>query len=152
MSEKTLKRRHIREKVLQVLYAYELNPEGLEISTQFLTGDIESEEGRNFALNLIRRVVANKAELDELIQRSLNNWALERISIIDKIIIRMGLTEILHFSEIPVKVSMNEALEIAKLYGTKESSKFINGILDGIRKDLAEEGKIFKSGPGLIDN
>lgn len=151
MSEKTLKRRMIRERVLQVLYAYEMNPEGLDASVAYLTGEIETEEGREFALSLIRQVVARREELDALIVSNLNNWALERVSLIDKLIIRMGLTEILYFNEIPVKVSMNEALEIAKMYGTKDSSKFINGILDGIRTDLAEEGKIFKTGSGLID-
>ncbi|NUN08067.1 MAG: transcription antitermination factor NusB [Ignavibacteriaceae bacterium] len=151
MSEKTLKRRMIRERVLQVLYAYEMNPEGLDASVAYLTGEIETEEGREFALSLIRQVVARRVELDALIVSNLNNWALERVSLIDKLIIRMGLAEILYFNEIPVKVSMNEALEIAKMYGTKDSSKFINGILDGIRTELAEEGKIFKSGSGLID-
>lgn len=151
MSEKTLKRRIIRERVLQVLYAYEMNPEGLDAAVAYLTGEIETEEGREFALSLIRQVVARREELDALIVSNLNNWALERVSLIDKLIIRMGLAEILYFNEIPVKVSMNEALEIAKMYGTKDSSKFINGILDGIRTELAEEGKIFKSGSGLID-
>lgn len=141
----------IRERVLQVLYAYEMNPEGLDASVAYLTGEIETEEGREFALSLIRQVVARRVELDALIVSNLNNWALERVSLIDKLIIRMGLAEILYFNEIPVKVSMNEALEIAKMYGTKDSSKFINGILDGIRTELAEEGKIFKSGSGLID-
>ncbi len=152
MSEKTLKRRIIREKVLQVLYAYEMNPEGLDATIQYISGEIETEDGKEFALDLIRKIVRYKAELDQLITENLTNWALDRVALIDKILIRMGICELLHFSEIPVKVSLNEAVEIAKVYGTKDSAKFINGVLDSIAKDLAEEGKIYKTGQGLLDN
>jgi len=152
MSEKTLKRRMIREKVLQVLYAYELNPEGLDTTIQYVSGEFESEESKEFALELIRRVVRYKDDFDKLITENLTNWALDRVAIIDKILIRIGLCELLYFSDIPVKVSLNEAVEIAKQYGTKDSAKFINGVLDSIAKDLAEQGKIYKAGPGLLDN
>ncbi len=152
MSDKTLRRRIIREKVLQVLYAYEMNPEGLDATIQYISGEIETEDGKEFALDLIRKIVRYKAELDQLITENLTNWALDRVALIDKILIRMGICELLHFSEIPVKVSLNEAVEIAKVYGTKDSAKFINGVLDSIAKDLAEEGKIYKTGQGLLDN
>ena len=79
------------------------------------------------------------------------NWELERMALIDKIVLRMGVTELLYFPEIPPKVSINEAIDISKDYCTRNSGKFVNGILDAILDDLKKEEKLNKSGRGLLN-
>jgi N utilization substance protein B len=144
-------RREIREKVLQVLYAYEQNGEGLTKFTNEILADVASESDLNFGKDLINRVVANHIKLDEDIKERVANWEMERIALIDRILLRMGITELLYFPEIPPKVSINEVIEIAKEYSTSNSGKFINGILDAILSDLKLNSNLKKSGRGLID-
>lgn len=144
-------RRIIREKVLQVLYAYELNGEGLTLQMDGILSDVSIEADREFAKQLINRVVANKKLLDEQIQDRVANWEMDRIALIDRILIQIGIAEIYYFPDIPPKVSINEVIEIAKDFSTGNSSKFINGILDAVLSDLKESGKLNKSGRGLID-
>lgn len=144
-------RRLLREKALQVLYAYELNQEGLTILTNGVLSDLSSETDIEFAKQLINRVVANKIELDEKIQEKVANWEMERIALIDKILLRIGITELIYFQDIPPKVTINEVIEIAKDYSTLNSNKFINGILDAILSDLKKSGQLNKTGRGLIE-
>ena len=94
----------------------------------------------------------NAERFDELIQQKAENWELERIALIDRILMHMAICEMLNFEDIPIKVTMNEYLELAKVYSTPKSSKFINGILDSIYNDFKKSGKIRKSGRGLIEN
>jgi transcription antitermination protein NusB len=89
--------------------------------------------------------------MDEEINSRVNNWEMSRIALIDLILLRMGICELLFFPEIPPKVSINEAIEIAKEFSTAGSGKFINGILDAILSDLRTKGKLNKLGRGLID-
>jgi N utilization substance protein B len=79
------------------------------------------------------------------------HWEFSRLAIIDKIILRMSICELLYFEDIPPKVTMNEAIEIARAYSTDKSDKFVNGVLDSILEDLKKEGRIRKSGRGLVD-
>ncbi len=144
-------RREIREKVLQVLYAYEFNGEGLTLLTNGILADVTAENDINFAKQLIDRVVGNRKELDERIKERVENWEMERIALIDRILLRIGISELFYFPEIPPKVSINEVIDIAKDYSTANSSKFINGILDAILSDLKKDGKLNKSGRGLIE-
>jgi N utilization substance protein B len=144
-------RREIREKVLQILYGYEQNGEGLTNLTNGIMADVTSESDLNFGKDLINRVVANQIKLDEDIKDRATNWEMERIALIDRILLRMGITELLYFPEIPPKVSINEVIEIAKEYSTLNSGKFINGILDAILSDLKLNSNLNKSGRGLID-
>ena len=81
----------------------------------------------------------------------MDNWDLSRIALIDRILLRMGICEILFFPDIPPKVSINESIEIAKDYSTSSSGKFINGILDAILDDLKKDGKLNKKGRGLLE-
>ncbi len=145
------KRRIVREKVLQILYAYTMNKESLETLINGMLTDITEKVDRDFADNLVHRVLANKDELDKKIQERVANWEMNRIALIDKILLRMGICEILYFPDIPPKVSINEAIEIAKVYSTAGSGKFINGILDAILSELKESGNLKKAGRGLID-
>jgi N utilization substance protein B len=144
-------RREIREKVLQVLYAYEFNGEGLTLLTNEILSDVNVESDIAFAKQLINRVVANRNDLDNQIRTRVENWEMERIALIDRILLRIGIAELFYFQEIPPKVSINEVIDIAKDYSTANSGKFINGILDAILSDLKKEGMLNKSGRGLIE-
>lgn len=145
------KRRVVREKVLQILYAYEMNNENLSALVQGVLSDIIEENDRKFGEDLVNRVLINKKELDEKIKERISNWELNRVAIIDKILLRMAICEILFFTDIPPKVSINEAIEIAKEYSTAGSGKFINGILDAILSDEKLSGHLNKTGRGLVD-
>lgn len=145
------KRRVVREKVLQVLYAYEMNKDGLQALIDGMLSDVTDKTDKEFGTNLINRVIINYKELDSHISRHVDNWEMGRIALIDKILIRMGICEILFFPEIPPKVSINESIEIAKEYSTAGSGKFINGILDAILDELKSKGSLSKSGRGLVD-
>ncbi len=145
------KRRVIREKVLQLLYAFELNSDNKELITKEILLDIEDEGDKEFAINLINQVTLHYSELDELIKDKVDNWDLSRIALIDRILLRVGICEILYFPDIPPKVSINESIEIAKVYSTSSSGKFINGILDAILADLKKEHRVNKKGRGLLE-
>lgn len=145
------KRRALREKVLQILYAYDMNGEGLSYLVEGILTDLEQEEDKEFCRALVYKIVSNKKILDERIAQRVDNWELNRIALIDKLLLRMGISEILFFPDIPPKVSINEVIEIAKNYSTPNSGKFINGILDTVLSDLKEKGELNKTGRGLID-
>ncbi len=143
-------RRILREKVLQVLYAYELNGDGLTLLMNGILADVTNQAELEFAKQLVNKVVANKKSLESEIHIKVANWEMDRIALIDKLLLQIGMTEIMYFPEIPPKVSINEVIEIAKDYSTSNSGKFINGILDAILSELKESGKLNKSGRGLI--
>jgi len=145
------KRRVAREKVLQVLYAYDMNKENRdELMNELFVCLIDKSE-RDFAIQLVNKVIIHIDELDEKIKLRVDNWEMNRIALIDKLLLRMGICEILYFPEIPPKVSINESIEIAKDYSTAGSGKFINGILDAILSDEKKKGKLNKTGRGLLE-
>ena len=115
-----------------------------------LSEDIKDD--LKFASSLFDIVVQDTSEYDVYIKKYAKNWDLERITLMDRSILRMGIGEILTFSNIPMKVTINECIDIAKNYSSPKSGKFINGLLDVISLNLHKEGKIIKSGKGLIDN
>jgi N utilization substance protein B len=110
-----------------------------------------SETTLDFGENLLIKASENDTELLAIIEPSLKNWDAERVAIIDMILLKMALSELLYFPTIPSKVTLNEFVEISKLYSTDKSKDFINGILDRLMKKLNKEGKINKEGRGLID-
>jgi len=145
-------RREARSRALQTLYAYEISGNAIE---QILNDPILGKPvGKNmigFYEKLVKKTVKNINEFDELIEKKSQNWKFERITIIDKVILRQALCEFLHFSDIPPKVSIDEAIEISKIFSTDKSGKFINGLLDSILLDLVKKGRIFKEGRGLVE-
>ncbi len=149
--KKKSNRRIVREKCMQVLYAYQLSGEGLTKLTQTMLIEIRNVNDKQFGEELINITVANQSELSEIIKEKVANWELDRIAVLDKILIKMGMVEILYFPDIPPKVSINEVIDMAKEYSTANSGKFINGILDSFLSDLKKEGKLKKVGRGLID-
>lgn len=107
-------------------------------------------DDKDFAVNLYRKTILNYSELAKEYEDKTPNWDVERIAEIDTIILRMAICEMFKFSSIPVKVTINEYLEIAKEYSTPKSSIFINGILDNISKLCQDNDKIKKIGKGLL--
>ena len=140
-------RRHrARERALQILYASEytgrLEGKRLEELWEMLEGtSIQKREPRmfNFAMELVRDVWDHKQDIDALIKRASLNWRLERMTIIDRNILRMACAELLYMDDIPVKVTIDEAVELAKTFGDRDSGGFINGILDRIKDEVDKD-------------
>ena len=107
-------------------------------------------DDKDYAIALFRKTVLNETELAKEFMDKTPNWDFERIAELDTIILKMAICEFLKFPSIPVKVTINEYLELAKEYSTPRSSVFINGILDNIVKDFTEADRIKKSGRGLM--
>jgi transcription antitermination protein NusB len=105
----------------------------------------------DFGEGLLLYVIQNEEALKSLITPILQNWDIERVAVIDMILLKMALAELLNFTSIPPKVTLNEYVEISKLYSTEKSKEFINGILDRLLKKLQKDGLIKKEGRGLID-
>ena len=145
-----LTRRHLREKSLQVLYAYELTKDPIEQVKQQQLEDIDKKDDRKFCELLIGQTISNDEKYESIITETVDNWDMERIALIDAIIIKMCLTEFFHFEDIPPKVSINESIDIAKDFSTRNSGKFVNGVLDAILEKLQKENLIVKKGKGLI--
>jgi N utilization substance protein B len=133
-------RRLARESVLKGLYAEEIGSLSSDevLRTVVLDGHL-SQAGAEFARLLFEQVHQSREWTDAAISRLATNWDIERIAVIDRIIMRMAMTEIKVMVDIPMKVVLNEAIELAKRYSTSESSAFINGILDTFVKDAARE-------------
>jgi N utilization substance protein B len=147
------RRRRSREIALQVLYQIDVTEiapdEGISLYYEFLTAEeTETPEVkapgavRPFAETLVRGVSLHRAELDRLIVAASEHWRLERMSVVDRNVLRIALYEMLHCPDIPPKVSINEAIELGKTFGSEDSGGFINGILDHILLDLHRKGLI----------
>ncbi|HIG31853.1 MAG TPA: transcription antitermination protein NusB [Flavobacteriales bacterium] len=110
----------------------------------------KDESDKTFALQLFRNTINNNKEYEQIIVRFSNNWELERIAIMDQLFLKMAFAEILSMEDLPIKVSMNEYIEISKYYGSAKSKLFVNGLLDNVVKTFTKEGKIKKIGRGLV--
>ena len=109
------------------------------------------DEDRPYIIDLFKKVIVFEKEYQELIAQKTKNWDSERIALMDTLLMRMAITELIHFSSIPIKVTMNEYIEISKEFSTPKSNSFINGILDKILADLKASGKVQKVGRGLLE-
>jgi transcription antitermination protein NusB len=148
----TSKRRVVREKVLQTLYAFELSQDPIDAVIINVMGDLrDMPEEFEFAKRLVQQVVEHKEEIEQLIRTNVQHWEFDRIAIIDNILLRMGIGELLYFPDIPPKVTISEAIEIAKRYSTEQSGKFVNGILDAILIELRKSNSLHKTGRGLLE-
>ena len=119
------------------------NPE--TSSKQELMPMFKDEEDREFAIKLLRCALLEEKENNDRINRQISNWELDRIAQMDLYIMQIALSELLNFPSIPVSVTLNEYIDLARYYSTPKSPNFINGILDSIVKELKSEGKIFKN-------
>ncbi len=108
-------------------------------------------EDKDFAIDLMRKVVTQGDKFEDMIADKAKNWEMERIAQMDMLLMKLALAEFLHFKTIPVKVSMNEYIELSKEFSTNKSKVFINGILDKLVAELKESGELRKLGRGLIE-
>ena len=132
-------RRKAREAVLEALYCYEIrdeNPDLADIFKYCAEGHQLDENSAEFGFRLLRKVIEKLEELDKAIAAHTENWDFSRLAIIDKNILRLGLAEIYYFPDIPKKVAIDEAIELAKTYGSADSGRFVNGVLDALGKDI----------------
>ena len=114
--------------------------------------DDEWDERKEFLQTLYQKTIHETKNLEEILIPKLKNWEIDRIASTDHILLKMALVEMLNYPSIPVKVTINEIIEIAKEYSTPKSGQFVNGILDGVSKELKDSGQIRKSGRGMLDN
>ena len=135
------KRRRARELALQVLFHLEYNPGTPDGSFDCICKSFSPPKDiRPFSKQLVLGVWENRDDLDRVISKSSRNWRLERMSRVDRNILRVAVFEVLYMKDIPPKVSIDEAVEMGKRYGTEESGAFINGVLDNIYSGLSLEG------------
>jgi len=144
-------RRRARYAVLQSLYALMLSGDSKShIYETVLKSRLPHQDGAvHMGLDLFEKVVTDQTLLDQIISENAENWDLERILRIDLIILRMAVCEFLYFEQIPPKATMNEAIDLAKIFSTEESKDFVNGVLDSIAYKLRKQGRLIKSGEGL---
>jgi len=168
----------VRSKVLQILYAFKLGKDNLDKEFShifyrdfnFDDDEVKSEKllkpsevyelGADVPIiwdrsqleyggDLLRYCVNNEQIVNEILEKHAQNWSLDRISVIDKIIITIAISELLNFPNIPPRVSIDEAINLSKDYSTEKSGEFINGVLDAVFKDLKSTDKLNKTGLGL---
>ncbi len=136
------KRTKARECALQVLYQIDITKDSADNLLSAFWEDKEVEaEVRDFATLLVKGTVENMQRIDDAITKYASNWKLKRMAVIDRNVLRLAIYELLYCEDIPPKVSINEAVDLAKKYGDIESGKFVNGILDRINKEEASNGK-----------
>lgn len=109
------------------------------------------EEEQKFAVDLLIKTVQQNEELANYIQPKLKNWEMDRVAILDLILMKLAVCELKYFPTIPVKVSINEYIDISKLYSTPKSKDFVNGVLDKVKNEMKEKGEIKKHGRGLME-
>jgi N utilization substance protein B len=148
----TSRRRQTREKVLQVLYAHELSREPILTIMEEILSDLKpNRDDFEFAKSLVHTTLQHMKDIDKLIKSKVLHWESDRIAVIDRMILRIGISELLYFPDIPPKVTINEAIEIGKSFSTANSGRFINGVLDAILEQLKESGSLHKTGRGLLE-
>ena len=132
------RRRKSREVALQFLYQLDLQgePDPAPHAAEFWGRHPLDDDAREFAQELVRGTKTTQPKIDEIITRFTEHWDLDRMAVVDRNILRLAVYELLWSTEVPPKVAINEAIEIAKKFGTQESSRFINGILDRVHKEL----------------
>lgn len=131
---------------MQALFYMDMqNQASLQMLDHFCELFRPSKKSDPFFLKLVSGVLENRAEIDALIERFSKNWKIDRMSCVDRNVMRIAVYELLCCQDIPPKVSINEAVDVGKKFGTEESGAFINGIMDSIRAALEQEGKLTKA-------
>ena len=136
---------------VQAIYAYEIYPDNTDdILNIILDNDdydwaalesVPSKDAIKYAKKLYKMVIKIKDELDDLIKERSKNWSINRITLLDRLILRMSLAEMIYEDSVPPKVSISEGVEIAKYFSTEESGSFVNGILDSVYNDIVKDNK-----------
>lgn len=143
------RRRRAREAALHALYQCEVGGLGAMEATRLLgmvgapdDAPTLDDDGREFAATLARGTWAERAALDERIGDAAKNWRVERMAVIDRLLLRMALQELLAHPETPPRVVIDEAIELTRAYSGEEAARFVNGVLDGVFKRLKGEGRV----------
>ncbi|CEH32172.1 hypothetical protein AM501_14085 [Aneurinibacillus migulanus] len=137
-----MNRHQSREKAVQVLFSIDMTQAAPEDVLTNLLEEEENEQAESQAQNteflteLVKGTVMHQADIDRNISKYLRGWTMGRLANVDRAILRLAGYEMMHRNDIPVKVTLNEAIELAKIYGTDDSPKFINGVLSSLVKDL----------------
>ncbi len=141
-----MKRRKAREHALQLLFQLDIKKEkpSALILKRFWADQQADDEVKAFAEEIVKGTFRHLAEINKLICQCAKNWSLDRMAIVDRNVLRMAVYEVLYRMDIPTSVTINEAIEIAKKYGTEESGAFVNGVLDSVARVTGklDEGKI----------
>ena len=147
------KRRQVRERVLQALYAFEASEDSAEhvIATLIRPAFEGDRTYLRFAERLFLKAADARAEADVLIDKHVENWDLNRLARTDRYVLWLAIAELLYFDDIPPKVTLNEAVEVARAFGTDNSPAFVNGVLDAVLRELRETDRMNKSGRGLVE-
>jgi len=146
-----ISRRQAREEALQILYAHEITGDPVEdiVEVPAIIHPDSTPFGQ-FTVQLAEKSIESSAESNALIESHARNWSFDRIAILDRLIFHLAIAEFLHFPDIPLKVTIDEAVELAKKFSTSKSSRFVNGMLDSILNDLIKNRKILKHN-GMLD-
>jgi len=138
-------RRQARELAMQALFYMDMRKDASEEMLEDFCGCFcPSKKSRPFLIKLVTGVLETKGRIDALVERFSQNWQISRMSCVDRNVMRIAVYEMLYCDDIPPKVSINEAIDIGKKFGTQESGAFINGIMDSIRGSLEKEGTLNK--------
>ena len=140
MSNVKQSRRSAREAVLQALYAIEVGKETKSKALKdILKRESRNHDAKNFITELFNTSLSNREWCEDQIKSRLNNWEFKRVAILDRLLLIVAIAEIFFIDTVPPKVSISEAIQIAKKYSTEDSSAFVNGVLDNIYKSVAKE-------------
>lgn len=133
-------RHKARELALKCIYAYDSVGQAVAVVCESIIGSARLDpDSLKFAETLFRKIAASLAKLDQEIAAHSQNWDIDRLAMMDKNILRLAVCELRFFPDIPARVTINEAVELAKRYSTLESSKFVNGILDAIYREIEKQ-------------
>ena len=141
LNEDMRKRTQAREYALQLLYEYDIIKDLPENLTFFWSRQEEpvDEEVKGFAEELVRGTVKYLKDIDKKVSGYATNWNLNRMAVVDRNVLRLGSFELLYLKDVPAKVSINEAVDLAKKYSGEDSGKFVNGILDRIKDECGKD-------------
>ena len=143
MSKANHPRRIAREAVLQALYAYEITKEKQDkVLKDIINRQSYDNDMKHFITSLFNFSIDNKEWCEEQIKTRLNNWEFDRVALLDRLLLILAISEIHFIDDVPPKVSISEAIEIAKQYSTEESSSFVNGVLDNIYKTMENKVEV----------
>jgi transcription antitermination protein NusB len=144
-------RSRARSRALQVMYAWESQAESAtpeQVLGRFVEEGRIGSEALEYTRRLIRLLTANRPAVDRALSDSLTNWRLERLSVIDRNVLRIGAVEMMHVPDVPPRVSIQEAIGLAERFGTGESPRFVNGVLDALMRKLSDAGADAGTGTG----
>ena len=147
------KRRQVRERVLQALYAFEASEDSVDhvLATIIRPAFEDDRTYLRFAERLFLLTADARQECDVLIDKHVENWDISRLARTDRYVLWIAITELLYFPDIPPKVTLNEAVEVARAFGTDKSPSFVNGVLDAVLRELRGTDRMKKTGRGLVE-